>query len=107
MKLVKFLISIATLIISIFLSYVCYSISNSFETSGIASISLIVTIPIFIIFSILLCGLLISTTFSFLSCSLSTSKLIKVLSIIFLILTIILAFIDVSFIVEIIKQFKS
>ena len=106
MKILKFLISVLTLIICVFLSYVCYRITQSFETSGIVSISLMITIPIFIIFTILLGGLLVSTIFSFISCTTSTSILIRVLSIIFLILTIALAFVDTYFIVGILKQFK-
>ena len=106
MKLVKFLISILTLILSIFLSYVCYRITQSFETTGLASLSLMITIPIFVIFAILLAGLLLSTALNFLGCCLSTSNLIKVLSIIFLVLTVALALVDIYFIVGIIKQFK-
>ena len=106
MKIVRFLFGTLSLISSFFLSYFTYTITESFETSGLASLSLIVTIPIFIVFSILLAGVLINSIFKFIGCITSDSKLIKVLSIIFLILTTVLAIIDIYFVVGIIKQLK-
>lgn len=106
MKLVRFIFGTLSMISSIFLSYFTYRVTESFETSGIARLSLIVTIPIFIVFTILLAGVLINSIFKFIGCISSDSKLIKVISIIFLIITIVIAIIDIYFIIEIVKILK-
>lgn len=105
MKILKFIISTITLAISIALSYAMYKLTQG-NLTGLANLSLILKLPILIILGIILAGLLTSTAIGFISCIGSASRLIQVLSVIFLIITIALIGIDIVYVVDIVKKFK-
>lgn len=105
MKILKFVISTLTLAISIALSYVIYKLTQD-TTTGLANLSLILKLPVLIILGIILTGLLTSTAIGFIICIGSASRLIQVLSVIFLIITIALIGIDIIYFVGIVKKFK-
>ena len=96
MKIAGFVWGIITFVLSILLSGICYTVYTSIqETSGVAAISLIVTVPLLIILYIALLGFLTSAVISTVRALFSISTAIKIISIILLILEVGVAVFDV------------
>lgn len=103
LKLFSFISSIITFAICVAISYFVYQ----FEIpTGTDSISLLVTAPLMIFAYIILAGLLLSTIGTCISSICSDVLAIKILSIIFLILTIALVGIDIYKFIEFSVLFK-
>ena len=103
LKLFSFISSIITFAICVVLSYFAYR----FEIpTGSDSISLLVTAPLMIFVYIVLAGLLLSTIGTCISSIGSEVVAIKVLSIIFLVLTIALVGIDIYKFIQFSVLFK-
>lgn len=101
----SFISSTLTLLVSVILTYIGYTLIRDLPVNGLQSLSLIVTIPIGLFIYVALCGLLISTLITTIKSIGSSVTAIKVVSIFYLIL--ILA--DIVFVIiksiELVKLF--
>ena len=103
LKLFSFISSIITFAICVVLTYVAYQFEIPTGTDGI---SLLVTAPLMIFVYIVLAGLLLSTIGTCISSIGSYVLAIKILSIMFLVLTIVLVGIDIYQFIEFSVLFK-
>lgn len=81
----SFISAIVTLIISSVLLYICYEISFTSNLEGLAQLSYIILIPIYILLFVALFGTSTASVFSSIKAIGSESKAIKIISIILLI----------------------
>lgn len=102
MKIFKFGFSILWLLIGSIMAIGCFTLNQSIVQDS-TRLSLIIFIPIFIILSILEFGSIIGSTFGFCFSVQSESKPIKIMSIIFLIISLALLGFAVSNTVNFIK----
>lgn len=87
-KIGSFILAIVLTLISGFLVYICYQLNLSLIAEGWAKLSYIVTIPLYFVFYALLFGLTTAGLISSIKAIFSSSKFIKITSIILLILSI-------------------